>query len=220
MFSVKTDEELRRNFTYFCPLIFSTLEKERIILGIDPGTTIMGYGLICGKSASKAELLALGVLELHKYDDHYHKLKVIFDRVTGLIDHFHATELAIEAPFYGKNVQSMLKLGRAQGTAIAAALSRSLDIYEYAPRKIKMAITGQGNASKEQVAALLQKMFSIAEMPSNLDATDGLAAAVCHFYQKQPSRETSARNTTGRNWKEFVNNNPKRVKTTNLSLPH
>ena len=173
----------------------------------------MGYGLICGKSAVHSELLALGVLELHKYDDHYTKLKIIFERVTGLIDHFHATELAIEAPFYGKNVQSMLKLGRAQGTAIAAALSRSLNIYEYAPRKIKLAITGQGNASKEQVAALLQKMFAIPEMPSNLDATDGLAAAVCHFYQKTQSSAASAGNTA-KSWKEFVNNYPKRVKKT------
>ena len=172
----------------------------------------MGYGLISGNSSVKAELLALGVLELHKYDDHYTKLKVIFDRVTGLIDQFHATELAIEAPFYGKNVQSMLKLGRAQGTAIAAALSRSLDIYEYAPRKIKLAITGNGNASKEQVAALLQKMLAITEMPSNLDATDGLAAAVCHFYQKQQPSSATAKSKTGNNWKEFVNNNPKRVK--------
>jgi len=187
------------------------LDKERIILGIDPGTTIMGYGLIYGKSAVKAELLALGVLELHRYDDHFAKLKIIFERVTGLIDNFHATELAIEAPFYGKNVQSMLKLGRAQGTAIAAALSRSLDICEYAPRKIKMAITGQGNASKEQVAALLQKMFAIAEMPSNLDATDGLAAAVCHFYQKQPALSTST-GSTAKSWKEFANNNPMRIK--------
>ena len=187
------------------------MEKERIILGIDPGTTIMGYGLIAGKSAGVAELLALGVLELHKYDDHYTKLKHIFDRVTSLIDHFHVTEFAIEAPFYGKNVQSMLKLGRAQGVAIAAALSRSLDIYEYAPRKIKLAITGQGNASKEQVAALLQKMLAIAEMPANLDATDGLAAAVCHFYQKKPSSDASDRHTA-KNWKEFMNKNPERVR--------
>ena len=191
------------------------MDKERIILGIDPGTTIMGYGLICGKSAAKAELLALGVLELHKYDDPYTKLKVIFDRVTGLINQFQPTELAIEAPFYGKNVQSMLKLGRAQGTAIAAALHCSLDIYEYAPRKIKLAITGQGNASKEQVAALLQKMFSIDEMPTNLDATDGLAAAVCHFYQKGQSSAASAGNTA-KSWKEFINNNPKRLKATNI----
>jgi crossover junction endodeoxyribonuclease RuvC len=188
--------------------------SERIILGIDPGTTIMGYGLIRGVSNSKAELLALGVLELHKYNDHYKKLKVIFDRVTGLIDHFHPAELAIEAPFYGKNVQSMLKLGRAQGTAIAAALSRSLDINEYAPRKIKLAITGQGGASKEQVAIILQKMFAIAEMPANLDATDGLAAAVCHFYQKNNTPDASE-GTTGnkaKSWKEFINSNPKRVK--------
>ena len=187
------------------------LDKERIILGIDPGTTIMGYGLIRGKSATKAELLALGVVELYKYDDHYTKLKIIFDRVTGLIDHFCVTELAIEAPFYGKNVQSMLKLGRAQGTAIAAALSRSLVIYEYAPTKIKLAITGQGNASKEQVAALLQKMFAIPGMPSNLDATDGLAAAVCHFHQKVQTPASSAGNTA-KSWKEFVNHHPKRVK--------
>jgi crossover junction endodeoxyribonuclease RuvC len=186
--------------------------SERIILGIDPGTTIMGYGLISGKNAGKAELLAIGAVELHKYDDHYAKLKVIFDRVSGLIDQFHVSELAVEAPFYGKNVQSMLKLGRAQGTAIAAALSRSVGIYEYAPRKIKLAITGQGNASKEQVAALLQKMFAISEMPSNLDATDGLAAAVCHFYQKEQPQATSAGSKAG-NWKEFVNKNPKRVKS-------
>ena len=186
------------------------MEKERIILGIDPGTTIMGYGLIRGKNNRQSELLALGVLELHKYDDHYTKLKVIFERVVGLIDHFHVTELAIEAPFYGKNVQSMLKLGRAQGTAIAAALSRSLDIYEYAPRKIKLSITGQGNASKEQVAALLQKMYYIAEMPSNLDATDGLAAAVCHFYQKDPSLSSSV-GSTAKTWKEFIRNNPERM---------
>jgi len=185
--------------------------SERIILGIDPGTTIMGYGLLRAKGVNQSELLALGALELHKYDDHYTKLKIIFDRVAGLIDHFHVTELAIEAPFYGKNVQSMLKLGRAQGTAIAAALSRSLNIYEYAPRKIKLAITGQGNASKEQVAALLQKMFNITEMPSNLDATDGLAAAVCHFYQKDPSSSTSDRKTA-KSWKEFINNNPKRIR--------
>jgi crossover junction endodeoxyribonuclease RuvC len=189
------------------------LEKERIILGIDPGTTIMGYGLIRRKNIQQPELLALGALELHKYDDHFTKLKVIFDRVTGLIDHFHVTELAIEAPFYGKNVQSMLKLGRAQGTAIAAALSRSLDIYESAPRKIKLAITGRGNASKEQVAVLLQKMFLIAELPSNLDSTDGLAAAVCHFYQKTPSSASSAGNMS-KSWKEFINQHPKRVKRT------
>ena len=184
--------------------------NERIILGIDPGTIITGYGLIAGKTANKAELLALGVLELHKYNDQYTKLKHIFERVVNLIDTFNVTELAVEAPFFGKNVQSMLKLGRAQGTAIAAALSRSLDIYEYAPRKIKLAITGQGNASKEQVAAMLQKMFAISEMSAKLDATDGLAAAVCHFYQKREL--TKSAGNTAKSWKEFVNSNPKRIK--------
>ncbi|MDR1865796.1 MAG: crossover junction endodeoxyribonuclease RuvC [Bacteroidales bacterium] len=184
---------------------------ERIILGIDPGTTIMGYGLIRAQDARNAEMLALGVLELHRFEDHYTKLKTIFDRTIGLIDQYHPAELAIEAPFYGKNVQSMLKLGRAQGTAIAAALSRSLDIYEYAPRKIKMSITGNGNASKEQVAILLQKMFHISEMPANLDATDGLAAAVCHFYQKNPSSGLSAA-PAAKSWKEFIAGHPKRVR--------
>ncbi len=183
------------------------MEQERIILGIDPGTTIMGYGLIKG-NGNKAELIALGVVELHKLDDHYAKLKMIFERTIGLIDHFHPSELAIEAPFFGKNVQSMLKLGRAQGTAIAAALSRSLPVFEYAPRKIKMAITGQGNASKEQVAIILQKMLHIPEIPANLDATDGLAAAVCHFYQKNISNQMPS----SKSWKEFLNNNPGRVK--------
>ncbi len=185
--------------------------EKRIILGIDPGTTVMGYGLIREKTENKAELLALGVIELHKLDDHYEKLKIIFNRTAGLIDQFKPSELAIEAPFYGKNVQSMLKLGRAQGTAIAAALSRSMAIYEYAPRKIKLAITGQGNASKEQVAAILQRMFNIAEMPRNLDATDGLAAAVCRFYQKELSSPISSA-SSAKSWKEFIGNNPKRVK--------
>ena len=203
------------NFLLTFVEILLSLGKERIILGIDPGTIITGYGLIGSKTATDAKLLALGVLELHKYDDQYTKLKYIFERVTGLIDNFHVTELAIESPFYGKNVQSMLKLGRAQGTAIAAALSRSLEIYEYAPRKIKLAITGQGNASKEQVAILLQKMFAIQEMPSNLDATDGLATAVCHFYQKRQLSTTSqTTNNAVKSWKEFVSNNPKRIKQT------
>lgn len=198
-----------------CTKQLNMQEKERIILGIDPGTTIMGYGLIRKNGANKPELLALGVLELQKFKDHYAKLKVIFERTTGLIDEFKASELAIEAPFYGKNVQSMLKLGRAQGTAIAAALSRSLDIYEYAPRKIKLAITGRGNASKEQVAVTLQNMFRISEMPRNLDATDGLAAAVCHFYQKDLSSSSflPSSSPSAKSWKEFIGNNPKRVKS-------
>ncbi|MCD4834059.1 MAG: crossover junction endodeoxyribonuclease RuvC [Bacteroidales bacterium] len=183
------------------------MDKERIILGIDPGTTIMGYGLIkvVGK---EAELIVLGVIELKKYNDHYTKLKHIFDRVTSLIDQYHPDEMAVEAPFFGKNVQSMLKLGRAQGVAISAALSRSIPIFEYAPRKIKMSITGQGNASKEQVAILLKNLLKIKELPSDLDATDGLAAAMCHFYQTNVP--TTAK--TFNSWKDFMNKNPGRIK--------
>ena len=181
--------------------------KERIILGIDPGTTIMGYGLIkvVGKDA---KLIALGVIDLKKYSDHYVKLKKIFDRVTSLIDQYGPDELAVEAPFFGKNVQSMLKLGRAQGVAIAAALSRSMPIFEYAPRKIKMSITGHGNASKEQVAILLKNLLKIEELPKDLDATDGLAAAMCHFYQSNVPANAKSFNS----WKDFINKNPGRIK--------
>ncbi len=167
----------------------------------------MGYGLIkvVGKEAN---LIVLGVIELKKYTDHYTKLKHIFDRVTSLIDQYHPDEMAVEAPFFGKNVQSMLKLGRAQGVAISAALSRSIPIFEYAPRKIKMAITGQGNASKEQVAMLLKNLLNIKDLPSDLDATDGLAAAMCHFYQTN----VPTAGKTFNSWKDFMNKNPGRVK--------
>lgn len=183
--------------------------KERIILGIDPGTTILGYGIIQvrGKQIS---LLALGVVHLDKISDHALKLSKIFERCIELIDGFHPDELAIEAPFFGKNVQSMLKLGRAQGVAIAAALSRQLTVNEYAPRKIKQSITGNGNAAKEQVAAMLQRLLKISEkdMPKQLDATDGLAAAVCHYYQtSNPIMGTKASS-----WKSFISQNPGRIK--------
>ncbi|HYX09470.1 MAG TPA: crossover junction endodeoxyribonuclease RuvC [Bacteroidales bacterium] len=184
------------------------METEKIILGIDPGTTIMGYGLIeCkGKSIS---LLAMGVLELQKLSDHYLKLQKIFNRTLSLIDEFHPDELAIEAPFYGQNVQSMLKLGRAQGVAMSAALYRGIPIFEYAPRKIKMAITGRGSASKEQVAAFLSNTLEIGKIPKLLDATDGLAAAVCHFYQRDYA---GAGGSSGGGWKDFIKKNPGRVK--------
>jgi crossover junction endodeoxyribonuclease RuvC len=185
------------------------MANERIILGIDPGTTILGYGLIEVKD-KKMNLLALGVIHLSKLDDHHLKLKMIFERCIGLIESFHPDELAIEAPFYGKNVQSMLKLGRAQGVAIAAALSRQLPVAEYAPRKIKQSITGNGNASKEQVAAMLQSQLNIPKdkIPKDLDATDGLAAAVCHFYQTNSPIATAG--YTG--WKAFLAKNPGRAK--------
>lgn len=181
--------------------------SERIILGIDPGTTLMGYGVIEVKD-KKASLITMGVIDLKKLDDHYVKLSKIFERVIGLIDSFSPDELAIEAPFFGKNVQSMLKLGRAQGVAIAAALSRQIPIFEYAPRKIKMSITGNGNASKEQVAHLLKHTLNFKEIPSDLDATDGLAAAMCHFYQQKPQNTGKTFNS----WKDFINKNPGRVK--------
>ncbi|GGE37627.1 crossover junction endodeoxyribonuclease RuvC [Psychroflexus planctonicus] len=180
---------------------------EKIILGIDPGTTIMGFGIIRIVN-KKMEFVQLNELMLKKYKDPYTKLKLIFERTIELIDVHHPDEIAIEAPFFGKNVQSMLKLGRAQGVAMAAGLSRQVPITEYLPKKIKMAITGNGNASKEQVAKMLQQMLGLKELPKNLDSTDGLAAAVCHFYNAgKPSAE---KNYTG--WDAFVKQNEKRVK--------
>jgi crossover junction endodeoxyribonuclease RuvC len=185
------------------------LASERIILGIDPGTTILGYGII-EVTGKQMKLVTMGVLRLEKIDDQHLKLQKIFERCIELIDGFHPDELAIEAPFFGKNVQSMLKLGRAQGVAIAAALSRQLPVMEYAPRKIKQSITGSGAASKEQVAAMLQRTLNIpdADMPEKLDATDGLAAAVCHFYQ---SNSPLAAGKSYSGWKSFLSANPGRV---------
>ena len=183
------------------------MTTERIILGIDPGTTIMGYGLIEIKN-NLPSLITLGYLELKKNSDHFTRLHRIFEHTLQLIDEYHPDELAIEAPFYGKNVQSMLKLGRAQGVAISAALYRQIPIFEYAPRKIKLSITGQGSASKEQVAALLKNILQLKELPDNLDATDGLAVAMCHFYQKKPY----AGEKEYRNWNDFIRKNPGRLK--------
>lgn len=183
------------------------ITAERIIMGIDPGTTMMGYGII-KVTGKKAELIALGVIDLRKMTDHYLKLQYIFERVTALIKGYSPDELAIEAPFFGKNVQSMLKLGRAQGTAIAAALAFNIPITEYAPRKIKLAITGSGAASKEQVAAILQNLLKIKELPKDLDATDGLAAAMCHFFQAGRPVSTGG----AKNWEAFISKNPGRVK--------
>ncbi len=182
------------------------MSSEKIILGIDPGTTIMGFGLIkvVGK---KMQFMQLNELQLKKYKDHYVKLKLIFERTVELIDTFHPDEIAIEAPFFGKNVQSMLKLGRAQGVAMAAGLSREVPITEYSPKKIKMAITGNGNASKEQVAKMLQSTLGLKELPKNLDSTDGLAAAVCHFYNE--GRIKTGKSYTG--WSAFVKQNEDRV---------
>lgn len=177
--------------------------KDRIILGIDPGTTVTGYGII-NTTGQQMTLVALGIFELSKYNDHFLILRHIFERTLSLIDQYKPDELAIEAPFYGKNVQSMLKLGRAQGAAVSAALYRDLPIFEYAPKKIKMAITGEGNASKEQVAGVLNRLLKIQETPEYLDATDGLAAAVCHFYQ----RDLPLGSATYKGWKDYIKKNP------------
>jgi len=183
------------------------MNSDKIILGIDPGTTIMGFGLI-KVVKKKMHFLQLNELQLKKYEDHYLKLKLIFERTVELIDTYKPDHIAIEAPFFGKNVQSMLKLGRAQGVAMAAGLSREIPITEYSPKKIKMAITGNGNASKEQVAKMLQSLLNLKELPKNLDSTDGLGPAVCHFYNS--GRVQIGKSYTG--WSAFVKQNEGRIK--------
>lgn len=183
-------------------------EFDRIIIGIDPGTTVMGYGVV-GVKGKRPSVMAMGVLKLSKYEDHYLRLHRIYERVSGLVNQYLPDEMSIEAPFYGKNVQSMLKLGRAQGVAMAAALNRDIPITEYEPRKIKMAITGNGAASKEQVASMLQRTLGISkeEMPHFLDATDALAAAMCHFYETAKPIKASG----SKSWKDFVAHHPEKV---------
>jgi len=184
-------------------------KKETIILGIDPGTRITGYGIIKSYD-NRLELIAIGIIELYKLENHYIKLKKIFDRTLQLIKTYKVDEFSVESTFYGKNIQSTLKLGRAQGVSIAAALSCSIPVFEYAPRKIKQAITGNGNASKEQVASLLEKFLFIKNLKRDLDATDGLAVAVCHQFQNKMINKIE--NNSVNSWKEFINKNPKRVK--------
>ena len=182
---------------------------DKIIIGIDPGTNVMGYGVL-GIKGKKPMLIALGVIKLSNFESHYLRLRRIYDRVLGLVEQYLPDEMAIEAPFFGKNVQSMLKLGRAQGVAMAAALSRDIPIVEYEPRKIKMAITGNGGASKEQVQEMLRRILDIPKenLLPQLDATDALAAALCHYYELQ--RPTIRKGTSS--WKEFIAKNPERVK--------
>lgn len=182
------------------------MTEEKIILGIDPGTQVMGFGIIRVVN-KKMQFVQMNELLLKKYNDPYLKLKMIFERTLELIDSYNPDEIAIEAPFYAKNVQSMLKLGRAQGVAMAAGLSRQVPITEYLPKKIKMAITGNGNASKEQVAKMLQGMLGLKTLPKNLDSTDGLAAAVCHFYND--GRVDVGIKYTG--WTSFIKNNPDKL---------
>ena len=182
---------------------------EKVILGIDPGTNIMGYGVI-KVTGSKVEMLTMGVIDLRKFGDGYLKLGHIYERVTGIIDGYLPDEMAIEAPFLQKNVQTTLKLGRAQGTAIAAAIQHGVPVHEYAPMKIKRAITGNGAASKEQVAGMLQRMlkFDKEALSKFMDATDALGAAYCHYMQM--NRPVS--NVSYKGWKDFVNKNKERIK--------
>jgi len=175
-------------------------------MGIDPGTLIMGYGIL-KVSNKELCLISAGAIELNKIKDTHLKLKTIFDSVIKLIDTHHPDELAIEAPFFGKNVQSMLKLGRAQGVAIAAALSRELSIAEYAPKKIKQSITGNGNASKEQVAEMLARILNVKFQQKHLDASDGVAAALCHHFQGN----TNGSNKKNTNWSSFIKQNPEKL---------
>lgn len=183
------------------------MQSEKIIMGIDPGTNILGYGII-KITGKKIETLSLGVIMLNKLTTHTDKLKKIFEKTLRLIENYKPDEMAVEAPFFGKNVQSMLKLGRAQGVVMAAALSRDIPIVEYSPRKIKQSITGNGNASKEQVAAMLETTLKTSIEVKYLDATDGLAVALCHHYQGDSFTAGGAKSS---NWEQFVKANPERL---------
>lgn len=182
------------------------MKREKVILGIDPGTNIMGYGLI-KVTGKQAELLEWDVRKFHKMPDQQTKLKHIFESTLALIEKFLPDEMAVEAPFFGKNVQSMLKLGRAQGVIMAAAMYRNIPIVEYAPRKIKQSITGNGSAAKEQVAAMIEKTFKFKLEAQYLDATDGLAVALCHHYQTSQV----VVGTGGKSWRKFISDNPDRL---------
>lgn len=205
---------IQRDFSRKKGTASSDIEREmnevspKIILGIDPGTNFTGYGIIT-ISGKQIQCEAIGYIDMVKMADTYQKLRHIFERVSGIIDSYHPDEVAFESPFYGENVQSMLKLGRAQGVAMAAALTKGLPVFEYAPRKVKAAITGNGAASKEQVASLLCSQLKIKQAPTNLDSTDGLAVAMCHYYEM-----TSIKAVGGgvKSWKEFAVKNSKRIK--------
>ncbi len=184
------------------------MKTEKLILGIDPGTNLMGYGIIKVKGKQQVEVVVSGVVDMKKLDNQYLKLQKIFKKTLQIIDQYKPDELAIESQFYGNNIQSMLKLGRAQGVAIAAALERDMPIFEYAPRKIKMSITGTGTASKEQIAILLKNFLTIKSTPRSLDETDALAIAYCHFLQANAIKSENK----SKSWGDFIKQNPGRVK--------
>lgn len=187
------------------------VNNDRVILGIDPGTRVMGYGVL-HIIKNKPKMLAMGILRLDPKEDHYMRLRKIYDFVIQLVEQYLPDELSIEAPFYDKNVQSMLKLGRAQGVAMAAVLSHNIPIVEYAPLKIKMALTGNGSAAKEQVAYMVQNYLKIPDekMLKELDATDGMAAALCHYLQTNNLKSIGT--SKAKNWKEYINANPQKIK--------
>lgn len=185
------------------------MKTDKVILGIDPGTNIMGYGAI-HLVGREMRLLGAGIISMEKLKDQSLKMKRIFEATRDLIKQFNPDEMAIEAPFFGKNVQSMLKLGRAQGIAMAAALTHEIPIFEYAPKKIKLSITGNGNASKEQVASMLQKILRFSDTPKYLDATDALGAAVCHYFQDGPTGKSYSSDKRYTGWKAFLSENPER----------
>ena len=195
--------------------MIKSVQKYRI-LGIDPGTNYTGYGVL-EVEGRMVRAVVMGEIDLHKIEDPYEKLRYIFDRVLALVDEYRPDEVALESPFFGENVQSMLKLGRAQGVAMAAALCRGHKVFEYAPRRVKQAITGHGGAAKEQVASMLKSMLGVEYNPKRLDATDGLAVALCHYFETsqviphQPVSRTR-RSSSNSSWEKFVNNNPDRVK--------
>lgn len=192
--------------SYYCSMQ-KEAAKERIILGIDPGTVVLGYGIL-KEVNKKISLISMGVIKMGHLDDHALKLQRIFKKTSALIEEYKPDCVALEAPFYGKNIQVMLKLGRAQGVAMAAALNADIPIFEYSPRKIKQSVTGNGNASKEQVAAMLQSLLKFKETPEFLDATDGLAVAVCHAFQQN----LAAAGKSYSGWEAFVKDNQKRVR--------
>lgn len=202
---------------YYLSLVWSTFafsvakdnNYKKIILGIDPGTNIAGYGII-GIGKNNMELISMGIFDLRKEANHAMKLQAIFEKCTQLIDTYLPDEVALEAPFMGKNPQSMLKLGRAQGVSMAAALNRNLPVFEYAPKRVKQSVTGNGNASKEQVAGMVQALLKLEKNHSKLDATDAVAVAICHHFMYKPGASTSSESYGS--WKSFVSKNPDKIK--------
>ncbi len=198
----------RVNFT-FALSVAKDNTYDKIILGIDPGTNISGYGVI-GIKKNQLNYISMGIFDLRSEINHAMKLQSIFDQCSKLIDTYLPDEFAIEAPFYGKNAQSMLKLGRAQGVSMAAALNRNIPIFEYAPRRIKQSVTGRGTATKEQVAGMVKSLLNLETLHSKFDATDALAIAICHYFTYKPGQDHSG--THYNNWNSFINKNPNKIK--------